>query len=145
MGGMAVVWLVVGLLLVAAETLSGEFVLLMLGAGALSAAGVDALGAPIWLDVVVFGVVSMALVSLARPKLRRRLQGASGSRTNVERLVGDKAVVLATVDAHGGQVKLAGEVWTARAYDEHQVLQPGASVTVMEIAGATALVWSANP
>lgn len=141
---MAVVWLIVGLLLVAAEVLSGDFVLLMLGAGALSAAGVDALGAPIWLDAIVFCLVSVALITVARPALRRRMHASSGSRTNVDALVGGKAVVLETVDAHRGQVKLAGEVWTARSYDEHQVIEPGATVTVMEIAGATAMVW-ANP
>ena len=52
--------------------------------------------------------------------------------------------MLERVDAHDGRVKLAGEVWTARSYDEDQVLEPGQSVDVMEIRGATALVYGSE-
>jgi membrane protein implicated in regulation of membrane protease activity len=58
----------------------------------------------------------------------------------VAALVGSRAVVLQRVDAHGGQVKIGGEIWTARAYDEDQVLEPGTRVDVLKIDGATALV-----
>jgi len=136
-----VVWLIIGVLLIAAEALSAEFVLLMLGAGALAAAGTSALGAPLWLEVAVFALSSLALVTVARPVLKRRLTAGTGSTTNAARLVGDKAVVVAAVDAHSGQVKLRGEIWSARAFDETQVLEPGRSVTVMDISGATAVVW----
>ncbi|HEY2724640.1 MAG TPA: NfeD family protein [Pseudonocardiaceae bacterium] len=136
----AVVWLVVGLLLVAAEVLSGDFVLLMLGAGALAASASAALGGPIWLDILFFAGVSGALVTLARPVLKRRLHTAHVP-TNVEALLGGKAVVVSTVDAHQGKVRLRGELWSARAFDETQVLEPGRAVTVMDIFGATAVVW----
>jgi membrane protein implicated in regulation of membrane protease activity len=138
----AVLWLLAGILLIAAEVLSGDFVLLMLGTGALAAAVSAALGSPaLWVDVVVFAVISLALVSLARPMLRRRLHTGVPLRTNVEALVGSAAVVVDAVDAHGGKVKLRGELWSARAFDETQVLEPGRSVTVMGISGATAVVW----
>jgi membrane protein implicated in regulation of membrane protease activity len=136
----AVVWLVVGLLLVAAEVLSGDFVLLMLGAGALAASASAALGGPIWLDILFFAGVSGALVTLARPVLKRRLHTAHVP-TNVEALLGGKAVVVSTVDAHQGKVRLRGELWSARSFDETQVLEPGRAVTVMQISGATAVVW----
>jgi membrane protein implicated in regulation of membrane protease activity len=55
-------------------------------------------------------------------------------------LVGDKAIVVHTVDAHGGKIKLRGELWSARAFDETEVLEPGRAVTVMNISGATAVV-----
>jgi membrane protein implicated in regulation of membrane protease activity len=61
-------------------------------------------------------------------------------RTGTAALVGSRAVVLEQVDADGGQVKLGGEVWSARAYDEDDVIEPGARVEVMRIDGATALV-----
>ena len=61
-------------------------------------------------------------------------------RTGTAALVGERAVVLERVDGDGGQIKLAGEVWTARAYDEDEVLEAGARVQVMQIQGATALV-----
>lgn len=134
-------WLIAGVLLIAAEVLSGDFVLLMLGAAALAAAGSSALGAPLWVDVLVFAVAMVAFVTLARPMLRRRLHAGELLRTNAEALIGGKAVVVTTVDASGGKVKLRGELWSARAFDETQVLEPGRAVTVMDISGATAVVW----
>ena len=137
----AVLWLIAGVLLVAAEVLSGAFVLLMLGTAALAAAVASALGTPVWVDVVIFGVISMALITLARPMLRRRLHTGEHLLTNAEALIGGRAVVVSTVDASGGRVKLRGELWSARAFDESQVLEPGQAVTVMNISGATAVVW----
>ena len=138
---MAAVWLVVGVLLVAAEVLSGDFVLLMLGAAALAAAGASALFGSLVIDVAVFAVTAVGLIVLARPVLRRRLAVTQHTKTNAEALVGNKALVMSRVDAHSGQVKLRGEIWSARTYDETEVLEPGRSVTVMDISGATAVVW----
>jgi membrane protein implicated in regulation of membrane protease activity len=135
----AVVWLVAGFALIAAEVLTGGFVLIMLGVGALVAAGIAALGGSIWLEVGVFAGTSVALTTLARPVLMRRLHSAHVP-TNVDALLGDKAIVVSTVDAHGGKIKLRGELWSARAYDETEVLEPGRRVTVMTISGATAVV-----
>ena len=135
----AVVWLVAGFALIAAEVLSGGFVLIMLGVGALMAAGFAWLGASIWLDVAVFAGASVALTLLARPVLMRKMHAAQVS-TNVDALLGDRAIVISTVDAHGGKIKLRGELWSARAYDETEVLEPGQRVTVMTISGATAVV-----
>lgn len=135
----AVVWLVAGLLLIAAEVLTSGFVLIMLGAGALAAAGFAALGAGPLLEVAVFAGTSVALTTVARPVLKRRLHTAHVP-TNVEALIGDKAIVVSTVDAHGGKIKLRGELWSARTFDETEVLPPGHAVTVMSIAGATAVV-----
>lgn len=137
----AVLWLIAGVVLIAAEVLSGDFVLLMLGTAALAAAVSSALGTPLWADVLVFGAISVALVTLARPMLRRRLHAGIEVRTNAEALIGGSAVVVTTVDAGGGKVKLRGELWSARAFDETQVLEPGQAVTVMDISGATAVVW----
>jgi membrane protein implicated in regulation of membrane protease activity len=134
-----IVWLIAGFALIAAEVLSSGFVLIMLGVGALVAAGVAALGAPIWLDVAVFAGTSVALTTLARPALKRRLYTAHVP-TNVDALVGDRAIVISTVDAQGGKIKLRGELWSARAFDETEVLEPGQHVTVMNISGATAVV-----
>ena len=135
----AVVWLVVGLLLIAAEVLTSGFVLIMFGTGALVAAGFAALGAGPLPEVAAFAGTSVALITVARPVLKRRLHTAHVP-TNVEALVGDRAIVVSTVDAHGGKIKLRGELWSARAFDETEVLQPGDAVTVMTISGATAVV-----
>jgi membrane protein implicated in regulation of membrane protease activity len=137
----AVIWLVVGLILVVAEVLSGEFVLLMLGGGALVAAGVSLAAGGVLAGAVAFAVASGLLVFAVRPALRRRLErGIEHSTMHSKALVGAAAVVVNRVDGHGGQIKLRGELWSARACDGHEVIEPGATVTVMDIAGATALV-----
>jgi membrane protein implicated in regulation of membrane protease activity len=138
----AVIWLIAGLALIAAEVLSGEFVLLMLGGGALAAAGASALvgGGPL-LGVGVFAVASVLLLFAVRPALRRKLdRGIDHSVMHHRALVGNTAFVVARVDGHGGQVKIGGDLWSARSLDGHDVIEPGAKVTVMDISGATALV-----
>jgi membrane protein implicated in regulation of membrane protease activity len=137
----ALIWLIAGLLLIAAEVITADLTLVMLGVAALAAAGAAAFGAPVLVQGAAFAAVAIGLVTLARPVLRKKLHGGHHTKTNVDALVGSKAIVVSTVDAYKGQVKLAGEVWSARSYDETQVLEPGRSVTVMEISGATAVVW----
>lgn len=136
----AIIWLIVGLVLVAAEVLSGDFVLVMLGIGALAGAGSAALSGNPIVDVLVFAASSAALIFLARPVLKRRFLAGTGVRTNTEALLGTSAVTISVVDSAGGQVKLAGEVWSARSLTEAEVIEPGTTVTVVEIAGATAVV-----
>ncbi len=139
----AVVWLILGIVLIIAEVLSGDFVLIMLGGGALAAALSAALGGSLLVDALVFAAVSVALLLVARPVLRRRLHRSTPhAPTGVEALVGGPAVAVSRVDSHGGQVKIGGEIWSARSYDHGQVIEPGERVTVIEISGATAVVLS---
>ncbi|RRO20491.1 NfeD family protein [Saccharopolyspora rhizosphaerae] len=138
----ALLWLIAGVLLVGAEALSGDFVLVMIGAAALGAAGSSALGMPLGVDVAVFAVLALGLVLLARPALKKRMDVQRELKTNVDALVGKHAVVESTVDAQGGRVRIDGQLWSARALDEPQVIEAGRTVTVMEIAGATAVVWA---
>jgi membrane protein implicated in regulation of membrane protease activity len=133
-------WLVVGLVLVAAELGSGEFVLLMLGGGALAAAGAALVAGPA-VSAAVFAVASVLLLLGLRPALRRRLdRSVPHTPSRVEAVVGGTATVVARVDGHGGRVRIGDDEWSARSYDEHQVIEPGERVTVVRIAGATALV-----
>lgn len=138
----ALIWLIVGVVLIVAEVLSGDFVLVMLGVGALAGAGSAALTGNAFVDVAVFAVASVGLLVLARPALKRKFMVGPGVKTNTEALVGARALTLSTVDAHGGRVKLAGDVWSARSIAEGQVIEPGTTVTVVEISGATAVVSS---
>jgi membrane protein implicated in regulation of membrane protease activity len=137
----AVIWLIIGALLVVAEVLSGEFVLLMLGGGALAAGGVSLLvGGPV-VGGVVFAVVSVLLLFAVRPALRKRLdRGVDPTVMHHKALLGTTALVVARVDGHGGRIKIGGDLWSARSSDGHEVIEPGARVTVMSITGATALV-----
>lgn len=136
----AVVWLIIGIVLVVAEVLSGAFVLVMLGAAALAAALIAALGLGLPISLIAFAAIAGGGITLARPALVRKMH-TDHVKTNVDALVGKRAVVVTEVDAHTGQVKIDGALWSARAYDETEVLEVGRSVTIMSIAGATALVW----
>ena len=138
----AAIWLAAALVLASAEVLSGEFVLLMLGGGAV-AAGVGALlGLSVAASALVFVIVSVLLVFAVRPTLRRRLERGTGAvgALHSDALVGRTAVVVARIDDHGGRVRIGGDVWTARPLDGGRVIDEGESVIVMRISGATALV-----
>ncbi|HKS44959.1 MAG TPA: NfeD family protein [Amycolatopsis sp.] len=136
----ALIWLIAAVVLMAAEVLSGDFVLIMLGLGALAGAGSAAVtGNPV-IDVLVFAVASAGLIFLARPALKRRFLHGPHVKTGVDALVGAHAVVLSTVDGHDGRVKIGGDVWSARSLVDGQRIEPGTKVTVVEIAGATAVV-----
>lgn len=138
----ALIWLVLALGLAGAEALTGDLFLLMLSGGALAAAGSSwLLDLPLWVDGAVFLVVSVLLLLLVRPTLRRRLTAGKGLPEPVKALEGKNALVLDRVSQHDGQVKLDGEVWTARPYNDSDVYEPGDHVTVMHIDGATAVVW----
>ncbi|HUO40073.1 MAG TPA: NfeD family protein [Mycobacterium sp.] len=138
----ALIWLIVALVLGVAEVLTGDLFLVMLSGGALAAAGAHWLfDWPVWADGAVFLVVSVVLLALVRPALKRRLLGHVPETTGIKALEGKSATVLDRVARHEGQVKLDGEVWTARPFNADDVYEPGEQVTVMHIDGATAVVW----
>ncbi len=141
----ALIWLVVALGLAGAEALTGDMFLLMLSGGALAAAGSSWLfNMPIWVDGLVFLIVSVLLMVLVRPVLRRRMISGAPGDPGIAALEGKHALVLDRVSEHQGQVKLDGEVWTARPLNESDTYEPGDQVTVMRIDGATAVVWKNN-
>jgi membrane protein implicated in regulation of membrane protease activity len=135
----ALFWLIGGIALIAAEMLSGDFFLLMVGIGGLAGAGAEWIFGNTIVSCAVFALVSIGLVTFARPWLKRRMHGEL-VHTNADALIGRKAVAVSAVNAGGGQVRLDGEVWSARAFDDNQAIEPGTPVTVVEIAGATAVV-----
>lgn len=136
-----VVWAAAMVLLGVAEMLSLDFVLIMLAVGA-GAGAVSSLVSPsIWVDLAVAAVVAVGMLALVRPSLVKRLHSGPELTTGHSALVGRKAVVLETVDEHAGRVKLAGEVWTARAFDPDIRIETGAQVEVYAIDGATVVVY----
>ena len=138
----ALSWLIFAVALAAAEALTGDMFLLMLGGGALAASATAwVTDWPILGDGAVFLIVSVLLVVLVRPGLRRRLTPATGRQMGIKALEGKKALVLDRVGRDQGQVKLDGQVWTARPLNDGDVYEPGESVTVMHIDGATAVVF----
>ncbi|WNI19549.1 NfeD family protein [Actinacidiphila sp. ITFR-21] len=112
----------------------------MFAVGAVAGAAAAGLGGGIVAQVVTFVVVSVALLVFVRPIAYRNRQRPE-QRSGVDALRGRQAVVLERVDGGaGGRIKLAGEVWSARALEAGRVFDPGAEVDVVEIDGATAVV-----
>jgi membrane protein implicated in regulation of membrane protease activity len=136
------VWWIVaaGVLAVADVITGGTLILIMIAGGAAAGGLASALGASPALSVGVFALVSVALLGVVRPIARRHMRTPRAVRTGVAALVGTEAVVLEAVDGNDGRIKLAGEVWSARAYDGDSVFVVGQRVHVLEIDGATALV-----
>jgi membrane protein implicated in regulation of membrane protease activity len=135
-------WLAVGVALAIAEMFTSTFVLLMFAAGAIAAAAVAAVGLPLWVQALVFGIVSTAALAGVRPLIQRHLHRNSDSApVGLAAIEGAAGLVLERVDADHGLVKIDGEMWTARPYDATQVIEAGERIRVIEIKGATALVW----
>jgi membrane protein implicated in regulation of membrane protease activity len=135
-----VYWMIAAAALAAGEIFTMGFFLGPVAIAALLAAIVALAGAGLALQFVVFIAAAVASLWLLRPIARRHLHTPAQLRTGTAALVGARAVVLERVDADGGAVKIGGEVWTARSYDEDSVIEPGVRVEVMKIDGATALV-----
>jgi membrane protein implicated in regulation of membrane protease activity len=136
----ALIWFAGGVLLAAAEALSGDFVLLMIGGGAIAAGVAMFLGAPLWLATIVFAVVSVGLVFGLRPVLKRHLLSSPTVPTGIDALRGREATVIHAFGNAGGQVRIGGEVWSARPADDNDTFRTGESVIVQHIDGATAVV-----
>jgi membrane protein implicated in regulation of membrane protease activity len=140
--GVAWLWLVIGVALGIAEVFSTTFVLVMFAAGAFAAAGAAALGLPWFLQVLTFSAVSAAALALVRPAIQRHLEtDVEGAPMGLHEIEGALGLALERIDSEHGVIKLDGEMWRARPYDSTQVIEKGERVRVIEIKGATALVW----
>lgn len=138
------VWVGAAALLAIAELLSMDFVLLMLAFGALGGGATDALGAPVPVQVLVAVVVALGTLVFVRPSVVRRMHSGPELTMGHAALVGRKALVTEEVTSHAGLVRLAGEVWTARPYDDGMTIPVGVTVDVFEIKGATAVVYPSD-
>lgn len=135
----AAIWFVIAVLLLGVELITAD---LMFGSLAIAglAAGLVALGTDNWfVQGAVFGVTSLLSLAFLRPAFIRRLHARSGdAATNVDALKGAEATAITDIDGDGGQVKLSGEIWTARS--RTGVIASGSKVKVVAIEGATAVV-----
>ena len=135
-----VIWSIIAAALAAGEVMTLGFFLGPIAIAAALAAIVAALGAGVEVQVAVFAVGSAATLMFLRPIAKRHMRTPTRLRSGTAALVGARATVVERVDAEHGQVKIGGEVWTARPYEESDVYEPGSRVDVMKIEGATALV-----
>jgi membrane protein implicated in regulation of membrane protease activity len=136
------IWALAAVLLTVGEVLTpGLFFLGPVALAAVVAGVAAAVGLGVVIQLILFIAGALASVALLRPIARRHLRMPAALRTGTAALEGTKALVLQRVDANGGRVRIGGEEWSARAYMDDQVLEPGARVEVVKIEGATALVY----
>ncbi|MGB2710054.1 MAG: NfeD family protein [Conexibacter sp.] len=135
-------WIIAAVALGIGELLTTSFFLAPFGVGALVAALVAAIGGGAVGSWSTFILVSLLMLWVVRPIARSHLRTPAQIRTGTAALIGSRAIVLERIANREGVgcVKIDGEVWTARAYDEDQVIEAGTPVEVVEIRGATALV-----
>ena len=134
-------WLMIAVALGVLELISTDLILIMLAGGAVMGLIVAVVGGPVPLQIVLALATALGLLTVLRPNVVRRLHSGPTLRTGAEALIGERATVLETLShTTPGRVKIGGEVWTARPYDEDDQIEPGATVDVVSIKGATAYV-----
>ena len=137
-----VIWAIVAVALAIGEILTpGLFFLGPVALAAVVAAIAAAVGAGAVVQLIVFIAGALASLAFLRPIARAHIRMPAIARTGTAALVGTRAVVLQRVDSVGGRVRIGGEEWTARPYLDGEVFEEGTEVEVVEIKGATALVY----
>ncbi|HEY2130574.1 MAG TPA: NfeD family protein [Streptosporangiaceae bacterium] len=135
-----IVWLILAAVLGVAEVMTTTLAFGLIAVGALVAAISGALGAGLPIQLAAFAVATGAGLGVVRPIAARHIKQPPPLRTGVSALVGRPAKVIEEVSDDGGQVRIGGELWSARPYDESRVIPAGSTVDVFAIEGATALV-----
>jgi membrane protein implicated in regulation of membrane protease activity len=138
--GLWVIWVIAAAVLGVAELLTTTLAFGLVAVGALAAALIGGLGGNTVPQLIAFAVVSLAGIVLIRPYALRRLRRRPSLRTGTAALVGRTGYVLAEITPHGGRIRIGGEEWSARPFDEVSVIPSGSTVDVLQIKGATALV-----
>jgi membrane protein implicated in regulation of membrane protease activity len=133
-------WLGLAILLGVAELFSLDLILLMLAVGAVAGVLTAILGLPVAVQILAFVAASIGMIALVRPSVVKRLHSGPELVTGHAKLVGKQGVVVSEVSSQGGSVRISGELWSARPYDDTAVIEPGAKVDIFQISGATALV-----
>jgi membrane protein implicated in regulation of membrane protease activity len=136
-----IAWLIAAAALGIAEAFTLTLAFGLLAAAALVAAIVAGIGGSLLAQVLAFAIAGAVGLLIVRPIARRQMTHPTPVREGSYALVGKRAVVMEEVTGTEGLIKLAGEVWSARALDENHVIPAGTLVDVMEIEGATAIVY----
>jgi membrane protein implicated in regulation of membrane protease activity len=137
-----IIWLIVAAVLGVAELLTMTFAFGLLAVAAVVAAAVGAFHIDLGIQLAAFVVAAAAGLGFVRPIAIRHIKQPPALRTGVAALVGRSAIVLEEVNEHSGRVRIDGEEWSSRPYlDESLVIPVGTKVDVMQIKGATALVY----
>lgn len=134
-------WLAAALVLAGVELLMLDLIFLMLGVGALGGMTAALAGAEPWLQAVVFAVVSLAMLGIARPSALKRLhRGADDSPSYLESLAGRRLTAAQEITSSSGTLSFDGDTWTARTEPDSPEAPAGSEVTVLRVEGATLIV-----
>jgi membrane protein implicated in regulation of membrane protease activity len=136
-----VAWLGLAVVLGIVEVTTLDLVFAMLSVGALAGSVTAMATDNVLLQVLVALVVSVGMLAVVRPIALRHLRTPHAIRTGVAALIGQQGLVLESVDARDGRVKIKGEIWSARSFDPTSTIEAGRSVEVVQIDGATAVVY----
>jgi membrane protein implicated in regulation of membrane protease activity len=139
--GTWIIWLIVAAVLGVAEIVTTTLAFGLIAVAAVAGAVVNAVGGSVPLQFGAFVVAAVAGLGVARPIAMRHIRQPPLLRSGTAALVGRTAYVLDDVSARGGRVQIGGEEWSARPYDETLVIPAGSTVDVLQIEGATALVY----
>jgi membrane protein implicated in regulation of membrane protease activity len=128
------IWFIAAAALIAGELVVTAAILGPVGLAAFGAGIVAAVGASSEVQIATFTVLTLLSLVFARPIAKRHLLAPPvEQRTNVPALLGAEALVLERVDRDSGQVKVGGEVWSARSAAPGDVFEPGDRVTVESV------------
>lgn len=136
-----VVWLIIAGVLVVVELFTLTFDLVLFAGAALVAAGVGALGLGLGFQLVAFALAAAAALGFIRPAVRGGIRHPPRLRSGTSALVGREALAISEISKTAGLVRIGGEDWTARPYDSELTIPEGATVDILAIEGATALVY----
>jgi membrane protein implicated in regulation of membrane protease activity len=135
-----IVWLIIAAVLGVAELLTTTLAFGLIAVAAIVAAVVGAFHLGVPLQLVAFIVAAGAGLGFVRPVAIKHVRQPPPLRTGTAALVGRSAVVTEEVTEHAGRVRIDGEEWSSRPYDDSLVIPVGTKVDVLQIKGATALV-----
>jgi membrane protein implicated in regulation of membrane protease activity len=138
--GSWIIWLILAAVFGAAELLTATLALGLIAVAALVAALVGVAHLPLYAQLIAFVLAAGAGLGVVRPLAMRHIRQPPLLRTGVSALVGRSAIVLEETTAHTGRVRIGGEEWSSRAYDDSLVIPVGTTVDVLQIEGASALV-----
>ena len=137
-------WVGLAVLLGVVEVTTLDLTFAMLAAGALAGAATGLVTDNLLVQALVALVVAVAMLAVVRPVALRHLRTPLAIRTGTDALVGERGLVIEAVDGQSGRIKLKGEVWSARTYDPSTSIEAGRSVEIVQIDGATALVYESE-
>jgi membrane protein implicated in regulation of membrane protease activity len=137
-------WLIASGLFAAGEVATLDLVLLMFAGGSLGGMTVALLGGAVVWQFVAFVLVAAVLLALVRPLAQRHLMSGTPEQLDgVATLVGRTAKVSRAIDGHGGRIKMGADEWTARSQYSGDSFPVGATVRILQVDGATAVVGDA--